>query len=64
MIPSAEYVFSKCKWLVYEHDEEEGELEGVELLFGFDKVMAALVDHVPKVVLHFLVSDKLQVDWV
>jgi hypothetical protein len=62
LISFREKVFAESKGLMCEHDKEEMELECVELFFGFDKMVPALVNKFLEVEFHFIVSDEFEVN--
>lgn len=64
LIAFREEVLAEGKGLMCEHDKEEMELEGVELFFGFDEMVSAVVDEFLEVEFHFIVPDEFEVDRV
>ena len=62
LISFREKVFAESKGLMCEHDKEKMELKGVELFFGFDKMVPALVNKFLEVEFHFIVPDEFEVN--
>ncbi len=62
LISFREEVLTEGKRLMCEHDKEKMELEGVELFFGFDKMVPALVNKFLEVEFHFIVPDEFKVN--